>query len=164
MSDTSPKDDMSSLLYRRGYGWSERLSNLPWSQLVHDTSRIWTHGCLASKLSSFQQAILPQNLKQRFRFTKSLPKQKRGKKMPQFFTFVQYESYPTFLTSFSSPFYESFIKTLQIEFWYFPNSYHHPLRIHSPHFSNLILGWNTVILRPTSMTHSTENVILWEVV
>ena len=96
---------MLSLLYRWSYEWSERLSNLPWSQLLSGTSRLWIHICLPPKLRSFQQVTLPPHLSLSFHFTQSLPRQKRGRKTSQFFTFIRYESYSIFLGSFSSPFF-----------------------------------------------------------
>lgn len=95
----SPKDNRLSLLYKWRYSWSDGLVTAS-----SGTGGMWTHVCLPAKLSSFQQAMLPPHLRQSFHFTPSLPRQKRGRKTSQFFTFMRYESCSIFLCSISSPF------------------------------------------------------------
>lgn len=126
-------------------------TNLPSSQLVSDTDRICPSNLFSSKDKFFLIRHSASKLKQSFHFAQSLSTQKRGKKTSQFFTFVQYESYPTFLSSFSSYFLWLFHRntTNWILIFSPPYSYHHPLRTNSPAFFNLVYCWTTII----SQTH-----------
>ena len=110
-----------------------------------------------SKAELFSTATLPPHLRQRFHFTLSLPRQKRGRKTSQFFTFIWYESYSIFLCSISSPFFMNLLQRyykLNFDFFQLP-----PPPTEDPFFwflqPHLGLGWSH-FSDPQPMTHYRE--------
>lgn len=121
----------------------QETSILPWSQLVSDTGRTCLSCVPRSEAELFSTSLQTSEFSCYTVFTKA----EEEKENIQFFTFVRYESYPTFLSSFGSPFLWLFHKNTTNWILIFPYSYHHPLRTYSPASST---AGPQSFLRPTA--------------
>lgn len=121
-------------------------SILAWSQLVSDTGRT-LFSLPSCGVELFSTSHSASRLKAEFSCYTVFTKAEEEKENIQFFTFVCYESYPTFLSSFSSLFLWLFHKNTTNWILIFPYSYRHPLRTHSPASST---SGPQSFLRPTA--------------